>query len=460
MDFFFNPRGIAVIGATTNPNKGGYHILDNCLHGYKGPVFPVNPAYETVLGQKCYPDIASIPGVFDLVIYFIPAENLPETIEACAKKGVKGIIIESAGFAEVGAKGKTLQQQCLELAHTHGIRLWGPNCMGLIDAHSRHMFSFMYDDTWKTLLTPGPVSMIVQSGMLSAGFLLMILDRGGMGIRRICSIGNKCDVDETELLEYLLDDPETHVIGMYIESIRDARKFMDLVQRASKPIVLLKGGKSPGGMRAAQSHTASMAGNHEIMQYAFRQMGICQVSDVNELTDFLRGFSKTHGFSARQGTGVISFSGAGGIITADLLQQHGLNLANPSSKTLGRLKEIFPEWMPPAHPLDIWPAIEKNGLKKVYTHAIDALMHDDGVDSLVIHMLANRTNPELFEGLAQMKDELKKPVIVWLTGTGTGLYNFRMKIEKMGIPVFEEMDRGIAFLAAAQRYFIYRASRA
>ncbi len=213
LNSFFYPDGLAVIGASDNPAKGGYHILRNVLAGYRGRVYPVNPRYRELLGTPCYPNILSIPDSFDLAIFFIAAGNLPRAIEDCAKKGVRAIIIESAGFSETGQEGEQLQRDSVQAAQSHGIRLWGPNCMGLLDGHSRHVFSFMYSNAWETLMQPGPVSLIVQSGMLSAGFLMMILERGGMGISKVCSIGNKCDVHETDLLEYLIRDEHTGVIG-------------------------------------------------------------------------------------------------------------------------------------------------------------------------------------------------------------------------------------------------------
>ena len=253
MDFFFDPEGIAVIGASADPMKVGYYILKNTLGGYRGRVYPVNPRYENLQGVPCYPDIDSIPVNFELAIYFIPARFLPDTIRACAKKGVKGIIIESAGFAEVGDAGKELQEESVRLAEEHGIRLWGPNCMGLLDGYKRHVFSFLMSDQVFDLLKPGNASFIVQSGMLSAGFLLMMLERGGLGLSKMCSIGNKCDVHETELLQYLIDDNSTEVIGMYVESIKDPAGFMECARSTSKPIVMLKGGQSPIGARAAAS---------------------------------------------------------------------------------------------------------------------------------------------------------------------------------------------------------------
>jgi len=453
MDFFFNPNGIAIIGASDNPLRGGYHIFNNTLGGYRGQVYPVNSKYDSILGRTCYPDIQSIPDNFDLAIFYIPAKFLPSAIEACAGKQVKGIIIESAGFAEAGEDGKRLQDRCLNLARKYNIRLWGPNCMGILDGQSRHVFSFMFTDEWKTLMFPGNVSLIVQSGMLSATFFMMILERGGLGISKMCSIGNKCDVDETDLLEYLIHDSATDVIGLYVESISDARRFMKLCRSTGKPIVILKGGRSPSGAKAALSHTASLAGDYTIMSHAFRQVGIIPVFDMHELMDFLRGFSKTHNSKNTGGTAVISFSGGGGIVTADFLHDYRLPLAQLSKKTIRSLKEVFPVWMEPSNPVDLWPAVEKNGMNLVYTRAIDTLMHDENVDSIIIHIFSERIASDRFRPLGTMKETLAKPVVAWVTGTGERFHTFRKELEAMGIPVFEEMGRGVSFLSAVKEHF-------
>jgi len=453
MNFFFNPDGVAIIGASDNPMKGGYHILNNISGGYKGRIYPVNPSHDSILGMNCYPDISSIPHDFDLAIYFIPAIFLPSVIEECAKKNVRGIIIESAGFAEVGEEGIKLQEKCSALARKYKIRLWGPNCMGLLDGHSRHVFSFMYSDLWKTLMVPGNVSMVVQSGMLSAIFLMMILEKGGMGVSKICSIGNKSDVNETDLLEYLIDDPLTGVIGLYAESITDVRRFMKLCRSTKKPVVVLKGGRSPSGARAAVSHTASLAGNYAIMKHAFKQSGVIPAYDFNELMDLLRGFSKTGHSKNGGGTAIISFSGGGGIVTADFLHDFDLPLASLSEETLRSIKKVFPVWMDPSNPVDIWPAVEKNGIETVYSTVIDAVMHDSAVDSLIVHVFSGRCDSSVFRPLSRLKEELGKPVIAWLLGTGDSSSEFKRDLEDMGIPVFEEMSRGVRFLQAVKQHY-------
>ncbi|HNY65635.1 MAG TPA: CoA-binding protein [Deltaproteobacteria bacterium] len=461
VDVFFNPDGVAVIGASDS--KGGYYLLHQILGGYKGRLFPVNPRHSSLQGVPCYKTIDDIPEAFDLAVFFIPARHLPDAIEACARKRAKGIIIESAGFAETGAAGRELQERCVALARKHGIRLWGPNCMGTLDAHRRHVFSFLYSDNWKTLLKPGNAALVVQSGMLSAIFLMMILERGGLGMSKICSIGNKCDVDETELLEYLLQDGQTGVIGMYVESITQGERFLNLSRGSAKPIVVLKGGRSPSGAQAALSHTASLAGDYAVMEKAFHQAGVVPVKDMHELMDIVRGFSKTphlHGMAAHRGTAVLTFSGGGGIVTADMLHDHGLAPASLSEATIRALKEVFPSWMEPANPVDVWPAIETSGMEKVHTLAARALMEDEAVDSLIVHVFGLLMKSEYLEELSRLKDRLGKPVALWMAGPDDMTRPLRTAFEDMGLPVFDEMSRAVGFIAASKkRALTQRSSR-
>ncbi len=193
MDFFFKPRAVAVVGATPNQYKGGYAIVKNLLTGFPGRIYPVNPNYREIEGLPCYRSVADIPGEVDLAIIFVPAPLVIAALEDCVAKGVPGVIIESSGFAETGAEGKILQGQLSKIAARTGIRVWGPNCMGIVDAVHGQAFSFMAPQFLAGGLTPGKVSMIVQSGMLSAGFLVDIMSNGIMGVSKACSIGNKVD---------------------------------------------------------------------------------------------------------------------------------------------------------------------------------------------------------------------------------------------------------------------------
>ncbi|HUL22882.1 MAG TPA: CoA-binding protein, partial [Thermodesulfobacteriota bacterium] len=209
LDFFFEPKGIAVVGATAEPHHGGRHLVENLTQGYEGPIYPVNPKYSEVLGLKCYAKVSKIEGPLDLALIFVPARAVPGVLEDCVTRGLRGVIVQSGGFAEVGPEGKALQDRCLEIARKGGLKIWGPNCMGLIDTSKRYVFSFIIPEAWERSMNPGHVSLIVQSGLLSASFVATVMADKTLGLSKVCSIGNKCDVEETELLEYLLKDPAT-----------------------------------------------------------------------------------------------------------------------------------------------------------------------------------------------------------------------------------------------------------
>ncbi len=454
LEEFFNPNGVAIIGASGDASRGGYYLVKNALVGYRGKLFPVNPKYDEIMGVTCYPDVRSIPENFDMAVYFIPAKFLPETIRECSRKGVKAIIIESAGFSETGREGKALQEESLALARRYGIRLWGPNCMGYLDGHSLVAFSFMHLDEWTPYIRPGNVSFIVQSGMLSAGFLIMVLGRGGMGIRRACSIGNKCDVNETELLEYFVNDEHTGVIGCYLESIIDGKRFLDLAAGTDKPVVVLKSGRSDIGARAVLSHTASLSGSGAVYEGAFRQAGIVQVFDLHELMDLARGFSMTGSFTPAAGTAVMTFSGGAAIVTADLLADKGLTLTGFSPETIESLKKIFPAWAETANPLDLWPAVEALGFQPVYIAATEAILSDPAVDSAIIELFARPEGDygymEIISGLAK---KYAKPVAVWAIGIGSALDRFTSATERLGLPVFAEIRRCADFIAGVRTHY-------
>lgn len=457
LDYFFHPDGVAVLGASENQRTGGFHILRNVLGGYTGRVYPVNPRYAELLGVKCYPDIQSIPDTFECLIYFIPARFILDTIKEAAKKGVRAIIIESAGFAEVGSQGQALQQEAVALANSLGIRLWGPNCMGYLDGHTRNVFSFMYTDKWKTLMKPGDVSLIVQSGMLSAGFLMSVLERDNIGISKVCSIGNKCDVNEIDLLDYFCGDSETGVVGCYLESIVDGKKFLQIVKNTQKPIVVLKSGRSEHGKKAAMSHTASLAGNTAVQAGAFKQAGVVQVIDLYELIDTVKAFSYIKNYRPDKGVALMTFSGGAGIVTTDLMADYSIPLANLSDDTLQAVQKLYPSWMGASHPLDLWPAVEQNGLDTVYTATVEALMSDTSVDSIIVECFASRYyDPAFFKDIGNMMRTHKKPVVLWLVGEKDVVDNYKMHAESSGIPVFGEIGRCIQIIQALRFHFSKR----
>ena len=447
MDFFFKPKSIAVIGATPNPVKGGNAIIKNLVACFKGEIYPVNPKYQQIEGLPCYSSLSDIPASVDLAIVFVPARQVLPAIEECAVKKIPGVIIESGGFAETGPEGQVLQKKIAELARKSGIRLWGPNCMGLVDAVNNNVFSFMSSDTVKKGLIPGSVSLIVQSGMLSASFLVDIMSNGIMGVSKVCSIGNKIDVNESDLLDYFINDPDTGVIGFYLESIPSGRRFIELCRKCPKPIVVLKGGKSPKGAEAAMSHTASLASNHRVLAGALAQAGVFEAYDFKQMMDICRSLAVYPQRPAGTGrVALLTFSGAAGIVAADFMDQMHLSVASLSEETKSALQKLFPAWMPATNPVDMWPALEKNIRTDVdvYHESLKAVLADPGVDAaLLITFPGNaRIKFDLADIAAQTRDN-GKPVFVLLMGQRDDVFRLQKEAMSLRVPVFQELYRMI-----------------
>jgi acetyltransferase len=312
--------------------------------------------------------------------------------------------------------------------------------MGLVNAHSGMVASFMRTE-WRGYLKPGGVSLIVQSGMLSAGFLVQILMEGYFGLSKACSIGNRCDVNECDLLEYFARDPETAVVGLYLESIADVPRFRQAVSHLKRPMVLLKGGISAAGARAARSHTASLAGNALLAEGFFRQLGIHRARDFLEMVDLLRAQVLWQGREGGRRVAVVTFSGASGIVAADHLHRYGLRLANLSPPTVQSLKNIFPHWMTPQNPVDVWPAIERVG-QDAFRRTLQALLQDREVDGIFLHLYVDRRIlPQIPHLLAPLQ-RVGIPVAIWVIGDSRCFRKLRDDAQGLGVPVYEEISRG------------------
>jgi acetate---CoA ligase (ADP-forming) len=452
LNYFFEPQGIVVVGASPDERKGGYNLLKNVTLGYRGPIYPVNPKYREILGIKAYPSVSEIEGTAELALVFVPAESTPKVLRECAAKGLKGAILENSGFAEVGSRGKALQQECLAIAETGGMRLWGPNCMGIIDARKGYVFSFVIPSFYEGLVIKGGISLIVQSGLLSAGFLFTIMSRQRLGLSKVCSIGNKADITETDLLNFLLHDPDTKVIALYLEAFSDGRRFYDLVKASPKPVILLKGGKSVQGAKASLSHTASLAGNYQVIRGALSQARVFEAHDFFEMMDIAGALEKEvgrrHAATMPGRVAILTFSGASGIVTTDLLEKSGLTLATLAQSTVVSLQRLSPDWMPVSNPVDFWPAVEKNGPVLAYREGLSALYDDPHVDGIIVHLFTGsgmwRIDP--LEIMAGVKDR-EKPFLSLFFGPKEELEVQKRRMEEQGWPVFEELHKLIRVMS-------------
>jgi len=452
MKAFFEPESAALIGASANKLRPGYYLFRNMANSLGDKFYPINPRLENIEGIPCSKSILDVQAKIDLAVIFIPAPSVPEAIEQCAQKGVKAVIIESAGFDEVGPEGKALGKRCLEIAQQAGIRLWGPNCMGLLNVHKSYIFSFMSSSSaWREQLIPGSVALVVQSGMLSAGFLVHIMSKKPFGLSKVCSIGNKLDVDESDLLQYFLADPETQVIAMYLESIARGHKFFQLAKSTNKPVVVLKSGRSPFGRQAAMSHTASLAQDDKVLDGAFCQSHIIRVRGMYELMDVARSLSLSPAkMMSTARVAVLTFSGGAGVVSSDDIYDQGMELARLSPETIKRIKAVFPEWMDPSNPVDLYPAMEKFGPIRVFSESLNAVLDDPGVDAVFLHIFALPIKEGMFnyDATAEMIQKYKKPLVVWMIGHAESIIKTTQELEKRRIPVVDELERGVRVLAA------------
>jgi len=451
MNFFFEPEGIAVVGASPDNTKGGYAILKNLLTSYRGDIYPINPRYTEIEGLPSYPLVSAVPGRVDLAIIMVPAPMVPEVLKDCVAKGVPGAIITSGGFAEIGGEGRVLQDTIRNIAKDTGIRLWGPNCMGLVDGVKNHNFSLVDPTAVAEGFMPGTVSLIVQSGMLSASFLIDIMSHGIMGISKVCSVGNKVDVDECDLLEYFFSDPDTRVIGLYVEAIPDGRRFANIVRQGNKPVVILKGGKSKRGAEAALSHTASLSGNHRLIRDVMAQVGVVEATDFKQLMDLCRTLAAYPPRSPEQTgrTAILFVSGGAGIVATDFMEDLNIPLAEFSHETREVLQSLYPSWMPVDNPADLFPAIQTHGSDRVFREVTEAVLRDPNVDAILLQSFAGyrrfKYDPAM---IADLADGIDKPVLFWLLGKMDESLAFQEKAQSFGFPVFRELYRTVECLSS------------
>jgi acyl-CoA synthetase (NDP forming) len=436
ISFFFNPSSVAVVGASRVSGKPGNRILENLLKlQYPGKIFPVNPNADTILGLKCYPSIRDIPEKVDIAVIAIPSSRAVEIVEECAEKGVKGIVVISGGFAEGWEKGKEIEKKVVETARKNGVRVIGPNTMGILDPETgfTSFFSILRE------IKSGNIVVLSQSGAL-ANFLLLSLPH--VGFSRIVAIGNKCDVNEVESLKVLLDDEKTRVIGAYLEGFTNGRLFFEFLKDARKPVVILKSGRTEAGKKSALTHTASISTDEAIFEAACKQAKVVKVLNYEEFVDTLKALSMQPLPKGKR-VAVIEPSGAECVMAADAVIEGGLELAEYTDKTLERLYELAPEWHIIRNPLDLYPIIEKSG-DEVFFEALDIMARDENVDAIITGIFI----PSLLR-FGPKFDWLKKygkPVIITLKDDIEPLRKIKRDIEVSGFPVYPIPERAVKVL--------------
>ncbi|MGA9109923.1 MAG: acetate--CoA ligase family protein [Smithella sp.] len=448
METFFDPKSVVVIGASNTPFNLGATIcimLKDYLK-YTGAVYALNSKGEVVNGYPGYSSLLDLPETPDLAVIIVAAKNVPGIIRDCARKGIKRIIIESAGFSEGGQDGKAMQREIDDVAKANGIRIMGPNCLGTLD--TRKKFCCFYGvnpslvEMNQIFEAPGTISYIIQSGGIAV-LVMESLYYDLVGVNKVVSIGNKCDVDEADLIDYFQHD-ETEVIGIYLENVANGRKLMEAAKKSHKPIMIYKVGRTTEGSMAAMSHTAGMANNDCIFESACKQAGIIRLKSIDELHSLPKIFTEMPLLKGKR-IAMFTNSGAFGSISADLLVEAGLQVVRLSSQTQEKLKKAG-QVFNVKNPVDIGPAPPQT-----YLDIFEILLSADEVDGLL--PLLSVWQPFVIDTLLELMKICKhydKPAAVYTPNAIAKSIAIRAKHH---IPIFETAEQAVRALSVSNYYY-------
>ncbi len=409
MKLFLEPRSIALVGVSRKTGDGT-NVLENLLqYGYLGKLYPVNPNASEILGVKTYASVRDIPDKVDLAVVYTARALVPQMVRQCAEKGIKAVAVIAQGFADADEEGKILHRQMLQAAREGGVRIVGPNSFGVANAFLNLNTAFVRFELEKI-----PIAAIAQTGMLFAG---------GARLRflgKAVDLGNACDIGFEEVLEYFGTDPDIKVIALYLEGILGGRKFLEIARQvtAVKPVIALKGGRTPLGAKTVLSHTGSLAGRDEVYAAAFRQSGIFLAESFPELEDLVTTFWRLPLPKGRR-LGIITVAMAGGVIATDACARYGLQLASISPETKHRIAQYFPSWLSIGNPVDTgMSAFTAAGVSGVFREAVVALLEDPGVDALLLLTPTSYFHPEIYNFLPVVSEASRlhpdKPIVSWL----------------------------------------------
>ncbi|MDD1753969.1 MAG: acetate--CoA ligase family protein [Methanotrichaceae archaeon] len=437
----FYPKSIAVIGASGTPGKLGWNVFTNLVsHGFKGKLYPINPRAEEILGIKAFSRISDVKEPIDVAIILVAAGMTPDVVKECCECGLRYIVVESAGFAELGEKGKQIEEQMKEIADQYGARLLGPNCSGIINTHCSMVQSIGIVDA----LSKGNIGVVSQAGVCAAGMLWGLRHIMDFGI--IATIGNKLDINETDMLEAVSKDEKIDVICMYLESVKAGRRFIDVARRITldKPIIILKSGRTEAGKKAVASHTASLAGNDQIFSAVFRQAGIIRARDYQHMFNLARAISKQP-LPDRPGVFIVTYAGSLGVIAADAITDNGLILSDLEPYLKERLKSLLPDYVGGLNPVDYTFSQNAETVKKTLEIGIDS----EEVGSFIVVLQAEilESYIEALKGI----DFRGKPVVACVAGKEFAL-NDVIKMEQAGLPVFSTPEECADALAVMYRH--------
>jgi len=453
---FFEPKSVVVIGASGTPHKPGNDVIRNVLaNEYGGKLYLVNPKGGEIHGIKVHRSIQELPKGIDLAIIILPAEGNMRAIRDCVDHGIEYFVLAAGGFSEVDEKGKTIQEEIISVIAETGIRVLGPNTSG--HTSTPHGFTSSFFPLGK--IPKGNISYVNQTGNFATHTMRYIMTGENFGVARVIGLGNKLDVDESEVLEYLVDDPHTKAIFMYLESIKHPKRFMDVAQKVTKikPVILLKGGRTQEGVRAALAHTAALASDDRIVDGALKQSGVVRILKYSQLFQVAKALSS---MPLPKGNRVsfLAPSGAMLVVLTDLCrQQLGLDVPDLEESTRKRLQEISPSYIRMRNPVDIWPAAVVKGIEYAYREGMEAVLKDPNIDAVVpILMLTEDTGVPPLDFIVDLARKYpEKPIYVTFSGDRKYMDQAKAFLEPKGVPTYpmiEEPLETLSVLAKCQEF--------
>ncbi|MFH1623226.1 MAG: CoA-binding protein [Candidatus Aenigmatarchaeota archaeon] len=448
LEGFFNPKSVAVIGASHTHGKIGRIVFENFIHGgFRGRVYPINPNPVPIDGIGVYPSVKKLPEKVDLAVIATPAKTVPGLLKECAEAGIKSVIVISSGFSEIGKAGKQLEDECREIIEKRKMIVMGPNCLGVYDSASRVDTLFL---TRSRLGRPkdGGITFISQSGAVGATMLDWLSDQG-IGISKFVSYGNGIGINESDLLEHLADDARTKVIVSYIEGLKsDGRRFMEAAKKASKkkPVIILKGGKTGMGTAAAASHTGSIAGSSKVYSAAFKQSGAIEAAEWTELFDIARAFA-SQPLPAGNRLLIVTDGGGFGVLAADEAERRKLQLKPPSERMARTLKSAMPSYVSLQNPIDL----TGDATTERFELAIEeGLKEYDGVVAITIFQVP-LLDKRIASAIPAMAGRHGKPVLCCAAG-GEFTKTIIRELEERGVPVYQTPERAVRVFDAMLEY--------
>ncbi|MGD8564991.1 MAG: CoA-binding protein [Candidatus Bathyarchaeota archaeon] len=467
MDAFFNPKSVAIVGATNKKDKAGYVIFNNFVENkrrgiLKADIFPVNPNKESVLEFKSYPTVKNVPGELELVVVVVPAKHVIKIMREAAEKKVKAVVIISSGFSEIGER--EAENQVKAIAKKAGIRVLGPNCLGVYDSRTGVDMLFLPETRVLTtgdevIATPRPmrgkIAVVTQSGAFGVAALDYLTGRQ-IGVSKFVSFGNKCDVNEAEMLGYLLHDQKTEVILLYVEDIRAGRHFLEVAKEVTKkkPIVALKCGRTIAGARAAASHTGAMAGTNAIYDAAFLQIGVVRASDMEEFFDMGKALVMQPPASG-DNVGIITDAGGPGVMAVDECEIKGIRVNRFSEKTVQKIEKLkkkgeLPKFATNLNPVDLTGSVNS----RMFELVTRILLEDPQIYGIIL--LGLHHTPALQEDfvdkVASVAERYDKPIVACDIGETEMALHTRYRFDKLGIPAYFSPEDAARAMSALVKY--------